>query len=225
MNVAILRRCLIALPALALLLGVAVKAAAVGAADYNAREARYRLDQAILGGKAMDEVTWEHMRVLLETSLAADPGNATFNEDLANLHFLRAAGSRGNAQQSRTHYETALRQYLRASYLRPTSAYTHASIATVKLRLGQFDPDFSAALLLASKYGPWEPLVQEQVMAAGFRAWGALQEPVREAVRGNLRRAHELNAKRLGQFLAAQKTAFPGCAQLQVSIPEACPSR
>lgn len=219
------RRWLIVLPVLALLAGFAAKAMVVGAADYNARAARLRLDQAILGNRPLDDATWEQIRVQLETSLAADPDNATYNEDLATLHFLRAAAARGNAQLYQAHYEIALRQYLRAVRLRPTSAYTHASIATVKLRLGQFDPDFSTALLLASRYGPWEPLVQEQVMAAGFRAWGGLEEPVRAAVRGNLSRAYQADPVRARKFLAAQKSSLPACAQLQLAIPEICPSR
>lgn len=224
MKMPVSRRLLVAVPILALLLGIAAKAALLGYADYNAREARFWLDQAILGHKPMDEATWLRSRMLLESSLALDPDNATFNEDLANLHFLRAAGARGNAQQLKSHYELALAQYLRAAYLRPTSAYTHASIATVKLRLGQFDPDFSAAILQASKYGPWEPLVQDQVMAAGFRAWGALQEPARGAVRGNLVRAYQLDPQRARKFLAGLKSIVPGCAQLQVAIPEICPA-
>jgi hypothetical protein len=217
------QRLWIALPILVLLLVIIVKAAVVGYADYNAREARFWLDQAILGNKPMDETTWLQSRALLEASLALDPDNATFNEDLANLHFLRAANSRGNTQQLRIHYEIALAQYLRAAYLRPTSAYTHASIATVKLRLGQFDPDFSTAILMASKYGPWEPLVQDQVIGAGLRAWGALQDPVRSAVRGNLLRAYQLDPRRVSKLLVSMKTAVPGCGQLQVAIPDICP--
>ncbi len=217
-------RLLLALPVLAALLGVIGKEALLGWADYNGREARYWLDQAIVARKPMDDATWSRTRVLLEASLALDPDNAMFTEDLANLHFLRAASVPASSPQGAAEYELALHQYLRAAYLRPTSAYTHASIATVKLRLGQFDPDFSAALLLASRYGPWEPSVQQQVLAAGFRTWAGLQDPARAAVRGTLRRAYQLDPKRTMSLLASQGSMVPSCGQLQVQIPEICPS-
>jgi len=224
MNRQVAARCLIALPAMAVLLGLAASALWRAQADFSGREARYRLDKAILGRQAMGPQEWERTRVLLEGSLAMEPNDATYNEDLANLHFLRAAQARGDSRLLRTHYELALAQYQKAAALRPTSAYTHASIATVKLRLGQFDPDFSRALLLATRYGPWEPAVHSQVMAAGLLAWVGLAEPVRTAVRGNLERAHALDATRTEQYLRANRRTMPPCDQLRVAIPGICPA-
>ena len=136
---------------LAALAALMAQAAVLGWADFNGREARFRLDQAISAHQAMDGPTWERTRALLEATLAADPGNAMYTEDLANLYFLRAAGTRGDGQRVQADYEHALSEYLRAASLRPTSSYTHANIATVKLRLGQFDQDFTSALSLAAK--------------------------------------------------------------------------
>ena len=146
------------------------------------------------------------------------------HEDLANLHFLRAAQLRGDARAMKSHYEAALAEYLRAATLRPTSAYTHASIASVKLQLGQFDADFSTALLLATRYGPWERAVQEQVTSAGLRAWAALGEPARQAVRGNLQRALAMEPARTGRYLQANQGSLPPCGQLRLAIPGRCPA-
>jgi hypothetical protein len=215
-------RCMIAVPALLVLLALAGAAAWRGQADFSGREARYRLDQAILGKAAMDETQWQYTRGLLERSLQMQPDDATFHEDLANLHFLRAAQLRGDARQMKARYESALAEYLRAAALRPTSAYTHASIASVKLQLGQFDADFSTALLLATRYGPWESAVQEQVLAAGLRAWAVLSEPARQAVRGNLQRALALEPARTRRYLQANQGSLPPCGQLRLAIPGSC---
>jgi hypothetical protein len=217
-------RLLVALPVVVALLWVSGKAACVGWADFVSLEARYRVDQVGRDGIRLNIGTWLRMRDQLEAALEWDGNNPVYHEYLAALYVMRAADGKEGQSASKTFYQLALEKYLRAAYLRPTSGYTHASIATVKFRLGEFDGDFSSALVLASAYGPWEPAVQYQVMDAGLRTWGGLAENARSVVRGNIRRAIQMNPKRAREFLAARKNVLPQCAQLQVVIPDVCPS-
>jgi hypothetical protein len=177
-------RWMIALPVFGLLVLIGTKAARIGWADFNSLEARYRVDQVARDSVQLNISTWLRMKDQLEAALDWDPANPVYHEYLANLYFMRAASAREQPGATRAFYELALEQYLRTAALRPTSGYTHASVALVKFRLGQFDRDFSTAILLASKYGPWEKAVQDQVMEAGLPTWGGLREDVRGAVGG-----------------------------------------
>ena len=49
-----------------------------------------------------------------------------------------------------------------------------------------------------------------------------LGETEREAICGNLRRAHKYRPKETGMLLAALKTVAPPCAELRVDVPDAC---
>jgi hypothetical protein len=213
---------LLALAVLALLAVAAVQAARIAWADYGSLEARFLVDQAGRDGKRLPIVQWLRAHDQLQESLRWDAANPVYDEYLASLFFMRGAGAPPNSAEMNAFYDLALRHYLRAAALRPTSGYAHASIATVKFRLGQFDRDFSRALVLASRYGPWEQAVQEQVIDAGLRTWPALGEEVREVVRGNLRRAYQANEQRAREFLAARRSVMPACAQLGMPLPGIC---
>jgi len=206
-----------------LLLLACVQAARIGWADFISLEARYLVDQSNRDGKSLRINDWLRARDQLQESRHWDGGNPVYDEYLASLYFMRAAAAAANSAEMSAFYESALEHYLRAAALRPTSGYTHASIATVKFRLGQFDRDFSLALSQASRYGPWEQAVQDQVMDAGLRTWGALAEDVRNEVRGNLRRAYQVNESRTRDFLAARKGVLPDCRQLGLPLPGICP--
>lgn len=218
------RRYAIALPFFVLFAGIATQAWRIGMADFASLEARFVVDQAGRDHKPLPIAGWLRAEEQLEVSRRWDGGNPVYEEYLANLYFMRAIGYAPNSREQQAFYETALEHYLRAAYLRPTSGYTHASIATVKFRLGQFDRDFSLALVRASRYGPWERPVQEQVIDAGLRTWGGLTEGVREEVRNTMRRAYQVNQKGTLDFLAARKAILPGCKQLRLAIPEICPA-
>jgi tetratricopeptide (TPR) repeat protein len=218
-------RYMIALPVFVLLVWITARACRIGIADFTSLEARFLVDQSYRDRKPLAIQAWLHAEEQLDTSRSWDGDNPVYDEYLANLYFMRAVGYMPNSREQQAFYETALEHYLRAAYLRPTSGYTHASIATVKFRLGQFDRDFSLALARASKYGPWERPVQEQVIDAGLRTWGGLAEGVREEVRATLWRAYQMNQKGTQEFLAARKSILPGCAQLRLAIPEICPPR
>lgn len=219
------RRYVIALP-LFLLLGLVVtQACRTAIADFVSLEARFLVDQAGRDRIPLPIARWLRAEEQLEISRSWDGRNPVYEEYLANLYFMRAVGYSPNSREQQAFYETALEHYLRAAYLRPTSGYTHASIATVKFRLGQFDRDFALALVRASKYGPWERSVQEQVIDAGFRTWGGLTDAVRGEVRGTVWRAYQVNQKGTLDFLAARKAVLPDCRQLRLAIPEICPAR
>lgn len=213
---------LLALVILAALAAASVQTVRIAWADYGSLEARFLVDQAGRDGKPLGIVQWLRAHDQLQESLRWNAANPVYDEYLASLYFMRGAGAPPGSAEMNAFYDRALQHYLRAAALRPTSGYAHASIATVKFRLGQFDSDFSRALVLASRYGPWEMAVQDQVIDAGLRTWPALGEEVREAVRGNLRRAYQVNEARTREFLSARKSILPGCAQLGLPLPGIC---
>jgi tetratricopeptide (TPR) repeat protein len=217
------QRSLLSLAALAILAAACMQAGRIGWADYGSLEARFLVDQAGRDGRPLPILQWLRAHDQLQESLRWNAANPVFDEYLASLYFMRGAAAPANSAEMNAFYDRALQHYLRAAALRPTSGYAHASVATVKFRLGQFDADFSRALVLASRYGPWEPAVQEQVIDAGLRTWPALSPEVREEVRGNLRRAYQVNEQRTREFLSVRKAVLPACAQLGMALPGICP--
>jgi cytochrome c-type biogenesis protein CcmH/NrfG len=93
-----------------------------------------------------------------------DPDNPAYAETLARWYerySLRLPPSSGVAaaylEQSAVHLRRAL-------VSRPGSPYAWASLAAVKLRLGQLDAEFHTALQNAQRFGPWEPGVQRTLV-------------------------------------------------------------
>ena len=207
---------------MALSLWAANRAIHIGWASYQTIEARTLLGNWIARPGPIDQLVWNRARDDFMTALEWDPGNPEYHEGFANLYMVRLPNVSGDSAQMRPYFELALRHYLTAAALRPTWPYTHASIASVKWQLGERDADFRRAIVLASRYGPWEVSIHQRLILLGYRSWATLGETEREAIRGNLRRAHQYRPKETGVLLAALKTVAPPCAQLRVDVPDAC---
>ncbi len=207
---------------MALSLWAGNRAIHMGWASYQSIEARALLGNWVARPGPIDQLVWNRARDGFMTALEWDPGNPEYHEGFANLYMVRLSNVPGDSAQLRPYFELALRHYLTAAALRPTWPYTHASIASVKWQLGERDADFRRAIVLASRYGPWEVSIHERLILLGYRGWAALGETEREAIRGNLRRSHQYRPKETGVLLAALKKVAPPCAELQVDVPDAC---
>lgn len=193
-----------------------------GWASYQSIEARAVLKRSPETGGVITAQTWSRARAGFMSAIEWDPGNPEYHQGIADLYMIRLWLTPGDRVKMAPYFEIGLRHYTKAAALRPTWPYSHAGIVTAKQQLGQLDAVFIRAIGLASRYGPWEPAVQDQLIVAGYRAWPALAEAEREAIRGNLRRAHHWRPKPAAALLAWLKAAAPPCDQLQVDIPGAC---
>lgn len=217
------RRWLIAALLMALCVWAAQRAARLGWASYQTIEARALLHQWIAQPGPIDQKVWGRVHASFLTALAWDPDNPVYHAGFADLYLVRLPNaSTGDRALMRPYFELALRHYVRAAALRPTWPYTHAGIASVKWQLDDLDADFRRAIVQASRYGPWETAVHERLIVVGYRSWAALGETEREAIGGNVQRAHQYRPQETAALLATLKAVVPSCAELRVAVPGAC---
>ena len=149
-----------------------------------------------------------------------------YHQGLADLYLVRLNRMPGDRSKMAPYYEIALRHYFKAAALRPTWPYSHAGILTVKQQIGQVDADFKLALAMASRYGPAEMAVQDQIISAGYQNWQALGPDEHRLILGNLLRAWQARPKQTAQLLTQLKPHLPPCEQLPSALardlPGAC---
>jgi len=144
-----------------------------GLADLYGYEARVEYNAWEAKRRPPTEEEWSSARDHLGDAQALDPGHPAYREDIARLYELRNS------------LREALAYQRQAARLRPSSAYTWASIARIKANLPEPDQEFEAALRNAALLGPWEPAVQLAIADAGFHHWGTLAPETRVALSGN----------------------------------------
>ena len=207
---------------IALCLWAGYRAAHIGWASYQSIEARALLKRWMDNPASIDQLAWNRARDGFLTALKWDPENPDYHEGYANLWMVRLATRQANPGALGPYLDLVLPHYLKAAALRPTWPYTHASIATVKQLQGRLDGDFERAIRLASRYGPWDTPIHERIITVGYRAWGSLKEPEREAVRGNVVRAFQYRPKETLALMGTLKATMPSCAELKLDIHGAC---
>jgi len=135
-------------------------AAPRGLADLAAFPARQRLAQLEARSELPGAADWRDAREHLQRAIELEPRNPAHYELLARW-YERYAMRLPRASTVRTAYLEQSAAHLRHSLaLRPGSAHTWASLATVKLRLAQIDRELDTAIARARKFGPYEPDVQ-----------------------------------------------------------------
>ena len=161
-------------------------------------------------------------RALLETALGWNPANSSAHENLALVHRMRLGLPNLNLAERQDALDLALKHILRATALRPTSGYAYSLAAQIKQLRGERDDLFFKALMMAVKYGPWEPGVQENVIETGSRAWDALRPAERDAVRQTILRALQVRPEETRAFLLARRWILPNCEELAIKLPDLC---
>lgn len=221
-----LARPLIALALILLCVWVVDRAARAGWASLQAIEARVSLHKAMQTSEPMRVQAWNRAREGFANAIESDPDNPVYHQGLADLYLVRLNRMTGDRSKMAPYYEIALRHYFKAAALRPTWPYSHAGIVTAKQQIGQVDADFKLALAMASRYGPAEMAVQEQIISAGYQSWQALGQDARGLILGNLMRAWQARPKQTAQWLAQLKQHLPPCDQLPQGLardlPAAC---
>lgn len=219
-------RVLVALALVILCLWAVNRAARMGWASFQSIEARALLDRAMESKAPMRSLEWNRAREGFASAIQWDPDNPVYHQAMADLYMQRLMRLPGARSNMKPYYEIALRHYFKAAALRPTWPYSHMGILTAKQHIGQIDADFKVAIAMATRYGPSEPAVQEQIISAGYQSWQALGETEHALILGNLRRAQQARPKQTAALLLQLKPHLPACRQLPADLvrdlPGAC---
>jgi cytochrome c-type biogenesis protein CcmH/NrfG len=137
----------------------------------------------------------------LQRAIELDPRNPVHYETLARWYERYAMRLPRSSAVGMAYLEQSAAHLRRALGARPGSAYTWAGLATVKLRLGQFDAELDAAVTRAWRFGPREPEVQLALAHIAGRAGERLNPEARQAARAALTHfcsssETEINARR-----------------------------
>ncbi|HUN67510.1 MAG TPA: hypothetical protein VMU46_01850 [Burkholderiales bacterium] len=143
---------------------------------------------------------------------ALEPANPLFVEQGARVKEMEALRlPRGDPAASALLRE-ALDGFHGAALMRPGSPYAWASIALLKLRLAEIDPEFYDALERAARLGPWEPPVQIAIADAGLASWPGLAPPAKTVVIAALERGLQREEPEIRRLAAAHGTLPLVCA-------------
>jgi len=188
----------------AALLIAGIHAAVVrGLADAHYTNARLVLSASTEAKRLPEAGELADARASLREALHFEPSNPMFVEQFARTQEITA---------SRSALGYSLASWHEAARMRPGSPYAWASIALLKLRLGEMDAEFYGALDRAAQFGPWEPLVQIAVADAGLAAWRRLAPSAKDLVIANLERALLRQAPEIRRIAAAHGTLPLVCA-------------
>jgi hypothetical protein len=202
----------------AALLIVGIHAAAVrGLADVHYTHARLALLGLAQAKQPPAAGEFAEVRASLREAQRFEPSNPLFVEQRARIDEMQALAMQGlvlprGDSPARTALFDSLAGWREAARMRPGSPYAWASIALLKLRLGQMDGEFYAALERAAQFGPWEPQVQIAIADAGLAAWRRLAPAAKDLVIADLERALLRQAPEVRRIAAAHGTLPLVCA-------------
>jgi len=192
-----------ALLAAALLVAGIHSAAVRGLADAHYTHARLVLAPSAKAKRPPDAGELAVARASLREALQLEPSNPLFVEQFARTDEMLALSAQWPAEFAR-----ALEGWREAVRMRPGSPYAWASIALLKVRLGELDAEFYDALERAARYGPWEEPVQITIADAGLAAWRRLTPPAKALVIADLDRALLRQAPEIRRIASAHRN-FP----------------
>ena len=197
-------RVLIALLGISVLAYAAHEAGRRGLADWVSMRARFQVASWAEKRTVPSREQWQRTVDALSAALKLTPEDPSLYDHLGVAYGLASAAFDPKGQWN-VYTEFALLHFQQAAILRPSSAYSWASVAMMKYRLGRIDEDLFKSLALAMRLGPWEPQVQTIASDLGFALWDRLDTGQREQVRENWRRTSVRQADRLLKLAIARK--------------------
>ncbi len=117
-----------------------------------------------------------------------DPWNPEIFRNLGLLYELKIFENTGYERLEAANLNRALNYYRQSIAQRPAWPFVWKHIATLKVKQDQLDKEFALALERATTLGPWEWLVQVEIVDAGLAFWDKLPEAQREIVTATIKR-------------------------------------
>lgn len=199
-------RFLVAIPILAVLLGLTIWAFKLGESETLAYEVTEQLASWQRPGKSPGLEAWLRARDELRSAQRLSRKSGAVEELLGLIHAQRR--SNPDFQQ------IALEHFTTALTLRPSSPYTWASIADVRYRLGATTDDFERILTTAADLGPNEPEVQRLVADLGFALWDEVSPSTRTAVLRSLKSGMRRNPLEMLKISERRGRLSLACAEV-----------
>ena len=150
-----------------------------GIADAHYFTARTLLTGAAQAKRLPQPAELTTVEAALRQSLAFEPSNPLFVEQLARVHEMRALQLKPGDPAARQSLQQSLAQYRAAAVMRAGSPYVWLGIAAIKLRLDAMDFEFYGALQRADRLGRWEPGIQFGLADIGLASWRLLARPAK----------------------------------------------
>ena len=197
----------------ALLLAGIYAAGVRGIADAEYFTARTLLSGAAKAKRLPEPAELTTVEAVLRDSLALEPSNPLFVEQLARAHEMRAARLTGGDPAARESLRQSLTRFRTAAVMRPGSPYVWLGIAAIKLRLDDMDFEFYGALQRADRLGRWEPEIQLGLADIGLASWRLLAQPAKVLVLGAIVRGLPRQGREIRRLAAEHGSLARVCAE------------
>lgn len=174
--------------------GLAVLGGQLFIAGIAGYQAQVFLDDWSLNSKAPSENAIAVAKRAAERALAFYPGsNGDYYDRLGQVEEWQAVGTRYGEAAAQPARQAALEAYRRAVEIRPDWPYSWVQLATIKLRMLEFDEEFDAALSRSFETGPWLIAINSRLAEIGLVAWSRLDEAQQEQTLESARRTAEFS--------------------------------
>lgn len=210
-RVTLARGAFVVLAAALLITGIHT-AAVRGLADAHYTNARLVLSAAAQAKRPPAAGELAEARASLRDALHLELSNPLFVEQRARVDEMQALALPRGDPAMRASLIQSLGGWREAARMRPGSPYAWASVALLKLRVGELDAEFYGALERAARLGPWEPAVQIAIADIGLAAWRRLAPPAQALVIASLERALLRQAPEIRRVATAHRTLPLVCA-------------
>lgn len=176
-----------------------------GLADAYARSAIWTLEKWKLEMVKLDADDWKVLQRDISLALKLDPTNPELQQWMGvtiegpYLSYLSDSVEGDiERQKAAVHFREAIR-------LQPTWPHAWNDLSRVKFRLSEIDQEYYEAVHKAAEMGPWEPVIQDNIISMGVVSWEQLPEaekPVFLQVMSNsLQHGNRTHAMKMFDFL------------------------
>ena len=151
------------------------------------------------GAAAVFEASEAHINIALQRF----PNNPDYLDFEGRLLILKSSQPGVMGAERRALLEAAAENFRQALTVRPLWPYSWVNLLATKDKLGQVDMEFNVALEKAAILGPWELVVQLQVVDSGLRYWGKLGRTERELVQQRVLDALKVQPRKVFEIVKA----------------------
>ena len=124
-----------------------------------------------------------------------DPWNPEILRNLGRMYELKVTEALAQEPSGVVNLNRALYYYRQSIAQRPAWPFGWKHIPMLKLKQDQLDKEFALAMERATTLGPWQWLVQVDIVDAGLAFWDDLPEEQQEIVRATIKRGLQIDSE------------------------------